>query len=292
MLAFCRYLILRFYYLNRNRKLILKIDHNAGFFSCSTVALRQVVLFYNQYGFLPILDRTSQYLIYKDRFWNNEYDFFERYNPSRDSKIEYGHFFKINTNIEDQFSHYSNLNYPHLSKFILTYFKPNKDILFKVEQLKQHYQIDPNKTIVIYYRGTDKAKETTLPDYETYYQKILEIKKMLPDCECLLQTDQLELIEFLKSRIDFKIIQENNNIPNSKDGLHYQLLNGRKFQSAKWFLATVFLMSKCRHIIVNSCNVSMWICLYRGSNNSVSQFISNGLISNEDTFNQSIGWYN
>jgi hypothetical protein len=54
----------------------LKITHNAGFFSCSTIALNEIINFHNTYKYLPKVDRTSQYEAYKDSIHNKISDFF------------------------------------------------------------------------------------------------------------------------------------------------------------------------------------------------------------------------
>jgi hypothetical protein len=39
-------------------------------------------------------------------------------------------------------------------------------------------------------------------------------------------------------------------------------------------LASVLIMSKAKHIICTSSNVSLWIVLFRGYNNNIHQYLS------------------
>jgi hypothetical protein len=50
------------------------------------------------------------------------------------------------------------------------------------------------------------------------------------------------------------------------------------------------LISRCDKVILNSGNVGLWTCLYRGNNNGVYQFISRGLMSNDITNSQKNRW--
>ena len=51
-------------YLDNN---ILYTNHNAGFFSCCSVKLDNIIQYYNKYKKLPIVDSSKQYEWYKNK---------------------------------------------------------------------------------------------------------------------------------------------------------------------------------------------------------------------------------
>ncbi len=44
---------------------MLKVSHNAGFFSCCSVRLREIINFYNNTHILPIVDSYELFELYK-----------------------------------------------------------------------------------------------------------------------------------------------------------------------------------------------------------------------------------
>ena len=45
---------------------MIKVLHNAGFFSCCSVRLHCIVSYYNKYGILPVVDSSLQFEWYKN----------------------------------------------------------------------------------------------------------------------------------------------------------------------------------------------------------------------------------
>ena len=60
----------------------LKVTHDAGFFSCASVKLENIVNYYNKKGKIPrSVNGSSQFSLYKDNKKRDiTYDFFEHYN--------------------------------------------------------------------------------------------------------------------------------------------------------------------------------------------------------------------
>ena len=49
--------------------------------------------------------------------------------------------------------------------------------------------------------------------------------------------------------------------------------NDDRINKAVHFLAIMNIIAKCDQVILNSGNVGMWCCLYRGNANNVYQFL-------------------
>lgn len=262
----------------------LKITHNAGFFSCSTVALNSIIDYHNKFNSLPITNRSEQYSFYKDKYDDDISEFFIE--NVDDLNIEPS--FLVNSDIEDQFVDYSLINYDYVTKLVNMYFKPTDEVYEIMNKIIDKYNIDTLKTISILYRGNDKSRETILPSYEEMLDKINEVIDDNPNHKILVQTDEIEFSEFISSKIDVIVIKESKMINKSNTSIQYKTQIGEKVSNAKIFLAIMNLISRCDKVILNSGNVGLWTCLYRGNNKGVYQYISNGKISNDATRNQKI----
>jgi hypothetical protein len=266
----------------------LKISHDAGFFSCSSVALDKIIEFHNKRNFLPTLDRKSQYSWYKDHLNQGVDNFFEEKKIDIYLKPEN---LKEDSEMESQFSDYSLLNYEYLKKIINTYFYPCEQVREIENYLIKKYQLNLSKTISVCFRGNDKRTETTLPTYIEILNKINQVKEINPDHTVLVQSDEYGFIEFIRENIkDFIEVKETKKISNRNTAVQFTVDIGERLINAQIFLAVMQIISKSDKVIINSGNVGIWTCFYRGNANGVYQFLSNGLQSNEKTRNQKIGW--
>lgn len=266
----------------------LIISHDYGFFSCSSVALEDIIKFHNEKKFLPTVDRKKQYNFYKDDLNQDVDNFFEEKSINLNLDPEN---LKEDMEMESQFSDYSLLNFKYLKKIIDIYFHPCNKVKEIENYLIKKYEIDLSKTIAVYYRGNDKNRETTLPSYDQYLIKIKEVIKENPDHKILVQSDELAFINFIRANIkDFIEIKESQKINDRNSCIALYINIGEKIINCQIFLAIVQILSKSDKVIINSCNVGIWICLYRNNADGVYQFLSNGLNSNEKTKNQKIGW--
>jgi len=266
----------------------LTISHDYGFFSCCSIALDKIIEFHNEKKFLPTVDRNNQYSWYKDNITQGVNDFFEEEQIDLNLKPEN---LKEDFEIESQFSDYSLLNFEYVKKIIDIYFSPSEKVKEIENYLLNKYEIDLSKTISVCFRGNDKRTETTLPTYIEILNKINQVKKTNPDHKLLVQSDDYEFIEFIKENIkDFIEIKETKKINNKDTAIQFTLPIGKRLINAQIFLAVMQIISESHKIIINSGNIGIWTCFFRGNANGVYQFLSNGLQSNEKTRNQKIGW--
>lgn len=269
----------------------LKIEHGLfghGFFSCCTIRLRSIVNYYNQHHIMPIVDSSIQWHVYKDNpneditsklFSNNNHDFatnqalclFNDY--SLDQK---------DMGVWLQYEKYSDINYQHSQILINKYFAPSTEVLSIRHSLYRKYRINPRQTIGICYRGTDKRTETTVPSYESILETILLLKDKNPNHTLLVQTDEQEFLSFLNNnQISFVKFDETHQIPSNSYAVHHYLTPGSKTIYAQNFLATILILSDCSHLITNSGNVGLWLCLYRNNCKNVVQFLNNEWIHHQ-----------
>lgn len=253
---------------------MIKITHNYGFFSCCSMRLNHIVAFINSHKKLPNhVDSSQQFIWYKKNI--NEdvtYDYFENYNNIKTLKIP----LSINFNHTYQFINYSKLDYKNITPLVKKYFSPSDKINKTINNLEKKYNFIYDNTLAVYYRGTDKDQEMgTLSStiFDEYYKQITEIINKNKNIRILIQTDTAQFIDYINSKNmkNILIIDENEYVYSNK-GIHkcpktstsnyYHMLN---------FLSIILIMSKCKYIICNSGNCSLWIMLYRGNGKNIIQ---------------------
>jgi hypothetical protein len=262
----------------------LVITHNAGFFSCYTIRLLNILSYFNKNKKCPKnVDSSKQFKDYKiniNQDYTHEYIKLINY-----STIEYSNDIKItNEDMEEQFSNYKNINFNIIEPFINKYFSPSDNIINIVKTLETKYNLDYENLAVFYYRGTDKYIETNICDYDEYIKKAIQIKINNPTIKFLITSDEIKLINLFKNKfLDAIIIEE--------------LLNNmnRTFVHSQIILSNVLIMSKAKHIICTSSNLSLWIILFRGHSNNIHQYLSPkeyiyGVKNNDFDINRTLFW--
>jgi len=250
----------------------LKITHNAGFFSCCSKILDEIINHFNKYNKLPdILDTSLQFELYKPSFYNKDLDISSDYFKENDSMtILYNK--NINFSCQQyQFTNYKLLNFDSVNSFIKKYFEPSVIIRSEIKNIEDKYNLDYDNICVLFYRGNDKETETNLPNYKDYINIAKEIQHKDKNIIFLIQSDESEFIKTMKEEFCNNIIFEDEirHISNNKN-LSVDMINkDTNLNFSKKFLAITYIMSKCKYVICNSGNCSLWICLYRNNFNNV-----------------------
>ena len=105
-----------------------------------------------------------------------------------------------------------NLNFKITNQIINKFFNPNQLLLDQYNNLINSNNINLDKTIFIWARGTDKSYEAKIPNLHNYLNVLNKLD--LNDKEILLQTDDYRVLnDFEKSNLKFKKISK---IPISK----------------------------------------------------------------------------
>jgi hypothetical protein len=257
----------------------LIVKHTAGFFSCCSVKLHAIVEFANSRNSFPKhINGMDLFTMYKSPEHVNQEDithvFFEH--PSEIlkpiSKINYIH--------EHQYIPYSRLDYKNLMPIIQNFFKPSAKIIENMIHFENKYSIDAANCIAVYYRGTDKTSETKLDSFDRYYAKLNELLNSddNANCKILLQSDSAQFFDYMKYKFrdsrhfaNLVIIDEIAPTMSSTMGAHCERNGQRNHSDIKYLFAVIILISKCKHVICSSGNVSIWMMLYRGNSVNVHQ---------------------
>jgi hypothetical protein len=261
----------------------LKITHHAGFFSCCSVKLEQLIIFFNKHKKLPRkVDGSNLFSLYKKQLHKTKmysktnqdditFNYFEHYDNIKNTFI-----YKkdIDYKNEYQFKSYSSLDYENISPFVKKYFSPSIKVNKIIQYIEQKYNLeDYNNLCVIFYRGNDKSTETNVSDYDLYIEKAKVIMRENENIRFLIQSDETEFIEKLISTFPNNSFYCKDEIRHMKKTLSTVdfVMRDTNHIFSFCFLAITIIMSKCKYIICGSGNCSIWIMLYRGHNNNVYQ---------------------
>lgn len=259
---------------NHKEEDALLVNHNAGMFSCSTIALQSLMVFWNGYRKLPIsFDRINQYLYYKHKATDNLIPmlFKESDEPMRFDRQRY----MTTATEEQQFSDYRKILFDDVAPFVHKYFMPSDLVLDRVKYFVEAYQIDYENTCAVFYRNNDKGKETQCASYADFIAKGYEIERkgqyyfVIPD-----------EIEFWNEwRIHYPESFRFDELPlfphNPEQSIFHQLEPKDLPEHAINFFAQVLIAAKCKHVLTHSGNGAFWLALYRGNMDNVHQFLSN-----------------
>jgi len=125
---------------------MLKITHNAGFFSCCNMRLHKIINYFNNNKRLPqLVDSSAQFALYKPVYmiYNDitEDFFINNTNNNKNNILYEKDVFIRNDIIEDQFSNYKTLNIEDIKPFIQKYFSPSQEIMEIQSILIKKYNI-------------------------------------------------------------------------------------------------------------------------------------------------------
>lgn len=264
---------------------MLKVGHNSGFFSCTTIRLESILDYIKSNSNLPkIVDSSTQFAWYKPsnkRLNDITFDYFENYenididiNTSKTNEY-------FEKDDEIQFINYAKLNYSNICPIIQKYFYPSLNIINTMKNIEKKYSLNYENICVLFYRGNDKITETKLSTYEEYLRFSNEILAKKPDTLFLIQSDETEFIQFMVN------IYPNNSIYFKDEIRHIKktctsvdlIMCSDNYKYSQYYLAITIIMSKCKFVICGSGNCSLWIMLYRGNNRNTVQYLNGAWIN-------------
>ena len=209
--------------------------------------------------------------------------------PNRDV---YHDFYRMDPNVEVQLlktvtlpdenrKQFDLYDFEYYNPIVKRFFTPSDVVLERKNMLMDKYKIDPDKTISVLYRGTDKSTELVLAhpqDYLIVTQRLLEKN---PDFKVLLQTDQTQVIQMFVEALGDKVVFFEETPSTTSNSVIWNLMekNGAdSIEWSQWFDAALRCVSDCRYMINHTGNVAFFANLYRGSLDGVYQFDELGAI--------------
>lgn len=251
----------------------IDVTHDAGFFSCCSVRLHYIVEYINKHGKYPYdVNSSRSFRMYKKIPRDITFDFFNHYGDTNEeicSHVNY-HWIKEHEN-------YKLLDFKNILPIVTKFFTPTKEMWNISFKLQNKYKICASDCIGLYFRGTDKKIETPIGDFQTYLQKLNDLRATVPDTtKIIIQTDTAQFADFIKEQnIPNIIFIEENSVSYRDSGIHNEKTPAENYTDIKNLFATFLLLSKCKIFICSSGNCSIWSVFFRGSANNVYQLLNN-----------------
>ena len=248
---------------------MLRVTHtNAGFFSCCSVRLMKILEYFNENKRVPhFVDSSEQFILYRPPdVWGDLCSHFFKFKLNDVSYSE-----DIKDCNDNQFRPYKSIHFESLNPFIERYFSPSDEIVGIANLFIQKYKLAPPGMISVYYRGTDKYKETPLAAFEDYSTMIDKIYK---GEQILVQSDSAPFLSYMRSKYQIVAIEENP-VSDTSNGIHNENNSSQNYNEIKYLLATVMIMARSKTVICSSGNVSIWLAYYRNSANNLYQNLNN-----------------
>jgi len=240
----------------------LTLNHSAGVFSCYTIRLEAILDYYRTYKRLPsIVDSSQQFAAYKDDL-NEDISnkFFDDCKKFQFTCNE-GAIYLTNEKSEAQFSDYSKLNFLEIKPFVEKYFMPPENIRERIKYFESKMPWDYQSICGIRYRGRDKNLETNQPPYGDIIHKAVKLKHKFPHIKFLLQTDEKAFLYYAIREL-------------GDDCYFHTITSGSKLGYISDYVAAIFILSRCKHLITTSGNGELWVRILRGDNRRSIQWLS------------------
>jgi hypothetical protein len=252
----------------------LRTLHNAGFFSCCSVLLHLIVHYINTYKRLPMFVDTTPTLDWYKPDEENQRDIFPDYFVcNTDLQIEYTR--DIDYTEHDQFKEFNKVDFEPLFLIVRKFFNPSDEIQRIIRELEVKYDIDYENTCVLFLRGNDKATECTIPETTFYREAANRLLGENPSLRFMIQSDETEFLETMSAEypVSFYCKDEIRHIAKSSTTVDI-VFKHMNYEFSKKFLAIMFIMSKCKHVVCNYGNCSIWIALFRGHIENVIEYVA------------------
>jgi hypothetical protein len=210
---------------------------------------------------------------YKPEGQNGRDIFPDYFSPDNTLQIEYTR--DINYTENDQFKNFELLDLEKLFPLIQKYFQPSDEIKGIMREIETKYAIDYENTCVLFLRGNDKSTECTIPEYDFYRTAANDIREKNPNIRFMVQSDETEFIETMTNELSNSFVcrDEIRHINKSVTTVD-MVFKHLNYEFSKKFLAITIIMSKCKHVVCNYGNCSIWLTLFRGNvENLVEYFV-------------------
>jgi len=249
---------------------------NCGFYSNQTQAFLSTLILLS-HGILPDkIDYSMGFKRFKSDPERDIFPDFYRINP--DQEVTPKNIILPDEN-RKQFEIY---DFEYYNQVVKRFFNPSGVVTDRWQMLTEKYDIDPEKTVSVLYRGTDKCTEVRLASPEAYLDAVKQILDQTPANRVLVQTDQTQVLDYFKSELGNMVVSFSETPSTSgKDAMNTVMENEGKdtMDWMQWFDAALRCVAECAYVVNHTGNCGLWMNLYRGNVDNVFQFNEAGQLT-------------
>jgi hypothetical protein len=240
----------------------LTIRWNYGFFSNCSVTLWALTKLHPSKSFVKVNWASQDRYRDSDQAGENLFDLYFEQNTKADTHQ------LLPLSPVNHHGTYADLPFERLTPYIQNYFVPSHIVQKKQKELLQKYNIDYEKTMSLWYRGTDKWTEIAPIPPKFYIDEARRLLAKHPDLRVLVQTDQEQVRDQCASYFGEQAFyfDEMPVTPSSIpiDHISQDYMRISNFEFGVTLLAVVNLIANCKYVVSHTGNVGLWIYLYRG----------------------------
>lgn len=173
---------------------------------------------------------------------------------------------------------YEDIDYDKARPYLKHYFRPSERVEHRIAHFLGKYGIDPDNTIGLCIRGTDKWIETGIVSPAYYLQEAKRLLGSDSKLRLLVQTDQKQLRDYFMYD-DFQnrafFLEE---LPATEGTVVMHKVSESEKKQSNFelginMLAAVNVISRCKYVLTHTGNVGLWISLFRGHARNTCQFM-------------------
>lgn len=243
---------------------------NCGFYSNQTQAFLSTLILLS-HGIIP--DKISYSMGFKRFKSDPERDIFPDFYQI-DTSVPV-HLLKTVTLPDENRKQFELYDFEYYNQVIRRFFNPSDLVLERKKFLLNKYNINPEETISVLYRGTDKYTEVRLGPPQAFLNATYQILNQTGAKKVLVQTDQTQVLEFFKQELgDIVVNFEETPSTSGKDAMNTVMENEGKdtMDWMQWFDSALRCVSDCAYVVNHTGNCGLWMNLYRGNVTNVFQF--------------------
>jgi len=252
--------------------------HDSGFFSICSVALRNIAEVLKRTGELPRrIDFSRTFRAFRNaeqaRGAVDLYPAFFSPDPAAAAAVR---------RLPRVRHHglYRWIDYPAFAPVMRRYFQPSAHARAIQDRWIARYGIEPDRTIAVLYRGTDKHTEVAVARPEAYVEQVRAILGRHPDFRILVQTDERAVRDVFVATFGSRCFFIED-MPVSDGGRVVHDLDDATLgiDRGEWgvmLVAVTELLSRMAHVVNHTGNMAVWVCLWRGHCRGVVQFAQSG----------------
>ena len=243
---------------------------NCGFYS-NQVQVFSSLLTLARHGIVPDkIDYSMGYKHFKKDPNRDLYPDFHQTNPSQE--IEFYKEVEIPDANKCQLDLY---DWDLYGQIVKRYFNPSGVVRERWQLLTEKYNINPEETIAVLYRGTDKKTELKLASPDEYFKVVTQLLEKNPTFKVLLQTAQAQIIKEWQQKLGDRLIFFQETPSTDSSSPIWDLMEksgGDSTNWSQWFDAALRCVSECKYVVNHTGNVAFFMNLYRGNTEGVYQF--------------------
>jgi len=252
-----------------------------GFFSTFTLLLTSIMVVHGKFGKTPDnIDGTNLLRKLKKNDDKDVYHYF--FHIDKTISIDLPKEIPVPYSPNDHHTIYKEENSKFYDPFFRKYFNVNENIISKILHLKNKYSIEENNTIAVIFRDSDKWTDMGGFNYvsaagylrmcKDVIENVIEESNQRP--KIIIQSENQGVVETFQQAFGAIFLSETS-LGNPSDVYPPIPLNDDvRMEWAEYYIASLWLLSKCKYVITYTGNSEFFVYLNRGTTNNLIQEIT------------------